>query len=216
MHLRFAVAVVALGLTGGAGHQGIVLDAQARRPVTVDDLMALSTINDVEIAPAGDRIAYTVSTPSLATNVHETRLFVIPTAGGSPVRLAEDARLFVPALPAPRLRWSPDGSRLAFLGLAGARPQVFAVAATGGASKPLTAAPEGVSAYEWSPDGKALAFLTRDVAPPPPVATPAGSLPARTRLWVQRGDDVATARALTPADRFVDSLSWSPDGREIA
>ena len=40
--------------------------AQARaRPVSVDDLMALATINDVKIAPAGDRVAYTVSTPSV-------------------------------------------------------------------------------------------------------------------------------------------------------
>jgi hypothetical protein len=32
----------------------------------------------------------------------------------------------------------------------------------GGAPKSLTAAPEGVSAYEWSPDGRSLAYLTRD------------------------------------------------------
>ena len=39
--------------------------AQSPRRVTIDDLMALRTINDVKISPAGDRIAYTVSTPSL-------------------------------------------------------------------------------------------------------------------------------------------------------
>jgi hypothetical protein len=33
------------------------LDAQAPRKVTIDDLMALRTINDVKISPTGDQIA---------------------------------------------------------------------------------------------------------------------------------------------------------------
>ncbi len=210
-----AAAVVAVA-GGNPAAQPAAPGPAARRPVTIDDLMALATINDVEIAPAGDRIAYTVSSPSLTANAHEARLFVVAASGGAPTPLADDARLFVPALPAPRLRWSPDGTRVSFLGVAAARPQVFAVAASGGAARAVTAAPEGVSAYEWSPDGRHVAYLTRDAAPAAPVATPAGSLPPRTRLWVQPVDDPAAARALTPADRFVDSLSWAPDGREIA
>ena len=51
---------------------------------------------------------------------------------------------------------------ISFLAIAGGRPQVFAVSASGGAASALTDAAEGVSGYEWSPDGKQLAFLTRD------------------------------------------------------
>ena len=36
-----------------------------------------------------------------------------------------------------------------------------------------------------------------------------------TRLMVQRIDGSAP-RALTPSSQYVDALSWSPDGREIA
>ncbi len=43
----------------------LVVGAQTPRRVTVDDLMGLRTINDVEISPSGDRIAYVVSTPSM-------------------------------------------------------------------------------------------------------------------------------------------------------
>ena len=190
---------------------------QARaRPVSVADLMGLSTINDVEISPAGDLVAYTVSTPSLAANAHETALFVVPAGGGTSEQLAADARLFVPALPAPRLRWSPDGARLSFLALADNRPQIFAVARSGGPAGALTAAPEGVSAYEWSPDGHALAFLTRDPAAPPSVSTQGGTQPPATRLHVQVAGDPRSARPITPPDRFVDSFAWAPDGREIA
>ena len=133
--VRAAVLGVLLILVSGLAPSAWPQSVAPRRPVSIDDLMALSTINDVEIAPAGDRIAYTVSTPSLTTNAHETRIFVVPTSGGTPVQLAEARKVFVPALPAPRLRWSPDGRRLAFLGLADGRPQVFAVAASGGAAR---------------------------------------------------------------------------------
>jgi WD40 repeat protein len=218
MPSSFAVLLItALAVAEAWSGSGTVGRLQARaRPVSVDDLMALSTINDVEIAPAGDRVAYTVSTPSTATNTHETALFVLPVSGGAPLRLAPDAKIFVPALPAPRLRWRPDGTSISFLANAEGRPQVFTVMPSGGPARALTTAPEGVSAYEWSPDGTRLAFLSREAAPPAPVANRAGSLPPATRLWIQDADAPASARVLTPNDRFVDSFSWSPGGEEIA
>src|ERR1700752_4334151 len=184
MHAHPAVLVVAAVLSaavpGGTvawpGSAPVVAQEQAT-PIRIDDLMALSTINDVEIAPDGSRVAYTVSTPSVENNTHETALFVLPVAGGTATPLAAEAHVFVPALPAPRVRWSPDGTRISFLALAGGRPQVFAVSASGGSASALTDASEGVSGYEWSPDGKQLAFLTRDPAPPPPVANRVRNLP---------------------------------------
>ena len=192
------------------------VSGQQPRRVTIDDLMALRTINDVKISPAGDRVAYVVSTPSVARNAHEAELYVVPVAGGPPVRVAPEARIFVPALPAPRLRWSPDGERVSFLGLADGRPQVMTAPAAGGAARNLTAAVEGVNGYEISPDGRSLAFLSRDASPPPPIANTVGALPPLTRLWVQSLADPSTAKSLTPAGQYVDSFSWSPDGAEIA
>ena len=215
----FTAAVLGGTVLGGTmawpGAAPVLAQAQAP-PITIDDLMALSTINDVEIAPDGNRVAYTVSTPSVENNTHETALFVLPADGGTPTRLAAEARVFVPALPAPRVRWSPDGTRISFLAVAGGRPQVFAVSASGGAASALTDAAEGVSGYEWSPDGTQLAFLTRDPAPPPPIANRAGTLPPATRLWLQPVEHPKSARALTPPDRFVDSFAWAPRGDEIA
>src|ERR1700740_88227 len=80
------------------------------RPVTVDDLMRLSTVSDVRLSPDGKQVAYVVSTPSLETAAHEAILFRIPATGGTPVRLTYGTRIFNKPLPAPWLRWSPDGS----------------------------------------------------------------------------------------------------------
>src|SRR5271169_5977687 len=95
-------------------------------PVTVDDLMRLRSISDVRISPDGQRIAYVVCTPSFETAAHEGILYLIPAAGGTPVRLTYGTRIFNRPLPAPWLRWSPDGSSLSFVAYVDGVPQVVA------------------------------------------------------------------------------------------
>jgi hypothetical protein len=41
----------------------------AGRPIAVDDLMQLRSINEVRISPAGDLVAYVASVPSLPKNL---------------------------------------------------------------------------------------------------------------------------------------------------
>jgi dipeptidyl aminopeptidase/acylaminoacyl peptidase len=198
--------------------------AAGSRPVTVDDLMKLRAIVDVRISPDGERVAYVVSTPSLPKNEHEAALFVVPSGGGTPTRIGEAVHIFNVPVPRPQLRWSPDGSMLSVLGFSGSRPQVFGIPTTGGAPRALTAAPEGISTYEWSPAGKALAYLTRDPMPAEEerqrqdksfvIRADAPDRP--TRLTLQTLDTTHIPVTLSPPMHYVDSFSWSPDGREIA
>jgi dipeptidyl aminopeptidase/acylaminoacyl peptidase len=183
------------------------------RAVTVDDLMRLRTIVDAKISPDGQHVAYVVSQPSVDRNAHETELFVVTVAGGAPQRLPLDVRIFTPALPAPRLRWTADSTSIAFLGVGAAGPQVHLIPASGGATERVTNSPQGVIAYEWAPDGKSVAYLAREAAEPGP-ATRVHIPPPPTRLWVQaRG--TAAGKALTPKAHYVDSFSWAPDGSAI-
>ncbi len=198
--------------------------AQAGRPIGVDDLMRLRSIVDVQIAPDGERVAYVVSTPNLPKNEHEGALFVVSVSGGTPARLGETVRIFNVPTPRPQLRWSPDGSMVSVIGIQEGRPEVIGIPLSGTAPVALTNAPEGVFAYEWSPNGKSLAFLTRDPMERDEarqrqdksfvIRADAPDRPIRLAL-VQTGQPSAM-RLLTPPADYVDALSWSPDGREIA
>ena len=197
--------------------------AAAPRPVTVADLMALRSILEVRISPDGRQVAYVVSQPSFEKAEHEAALWLVPAAGGAPVRLTWGTRIFNKPRPVPRLRWSPDGTRLSFLAFAGEQPQVFALDVRGGEARALTASPQGVGDYAWSPDGTRLAYLAQDA----PSAEEEKRRKERSfvvevdrqdrppRLWVQ---DLGGggARALSPPEHFVAGLDWSPDGASVA
>ena len=192
-------------------------------PVTVDDLMRLSSVSDVRISPDGKQVAYVVSTPSFDTAAHEAVLFRIPATGGAPVRLTYGTRIFNKPLPSPWLRWSPDGALLSFVAFVGAAPQVMVMTPTGGEPRAITAIGGGVTRYEWSPDGGQIAFVASDPVPPEDALrmknksyvehVDHGERPPR--LWLQ---SIAggTARALTPAGQTVLDFHWAPDGRSLA
>jgi len=197
---------------------------RTKAPLTVDDLMSLRSIVDVQISPDASRVAYVVSTPNLAKNEHEPALFVVPSSGGASTRLGELVRIFNSPSPRPQLRWTPDGSAVSVLAVTEGRPEVFAIPVDGGPARQVTKAPEGVLAYEWSPDGSAIALLTSDSMSADEerrradksFVVRAGAPERATRLLVQRVDQPEAMRILTPPTQYVDALSWSPDGRAIA
>jgi dipeptidyl aminopeptidase/acylaminoacyl peptidase len=199
-------------------------DAQSNPPIGVDDLMRLRSIVDVQMAPDGQRVAYVVSTPNLPRNEHDAALFVVSVTGGAATRLGESVRIFNIPTPRPQLRWSPDGSMLSLIGIEDGRPEVIGIPLSGAAPEALTKAPEGAFTYEWSPDGKSLAFLTRDPMPrdeerqrqDKSFITRADAPDRPTRLALQNVGQPFALRLLTPSTDYVDALSWSPDGREIA
>ena len=196
----------------------------ARRPAppsafTLDDEMKMRAIVDVRIAPDGMRVAYVVSTPSVERNEHQSALFYVPAGGGVPTRLGEGVRIYTPTVPRPQLRWSPDGRAVSVTGLAGDRPQVFAIPLSGETPRALTAAPEGVFGYEWSSDGTSLAYLTRDPMTPDEArrrqdksfVIQADAPDPATRLVVQRLD--GTLRPFDPSTSSGSSRARSRDDK---
>ena len=143
------------------------LAVAAPRPLQVDDFFALSRLGDPQISPDGQQVAYTVATSDLEKDKSEKALWLVTTDAD---RKEAPRRLTAPGYSASRPRWSPEGSRLAFLaarktGEEEAKTQVWAFDMRGGDAQPLTAVKQGIESYDFSPDGQRLLLTIQDPKP---------------------------------------------------
>ncbi len=199
-------------------------DSEGLRGVEIDDYFALKSVGSPRVSPDGQWVAYTVSQRSLEKDSSETRIWMVPIAGGDALPMtAKGASAWSP-------RWRPDGKHLSFI--AGSNDaegtsQVFTLDMRGGERVQLTDVAGGVEGYEWSPDGDRLVLTLRDPAtesgPGPWVidrltfkADYVGYLDRRRgHLYVYdiASDDLVQ---VTAGDYEDYSPAWSPDGSRIA
>src|ERR1700751_4112039 len=157
--------VVLLCLAGSAGSAVFAEQASAPRLIAVDDVFGAREVQDPQISPDGQFIAYTVSSTSLKDDKSEKRIWMLPAAGGDAVPLTSEG------VSSDHPRWSPDGKFLAFLserkeanGIEG-KTQVYLLNRLGGEAQRLTDTPQDVEDFVWSPDGKRLVLILRDPSP---------------------------------------------------
>jgi dipeptidyl aminopeptidase/acylaminoacyl peptidase len=139
--------------------------AAERRPLAVDDYLAIREVGAPRISPDGRWIAYAVTTHDLEEDESRSRIWMVPAAGGDAVPLtAEDEDSSSP-------RWSPDGRYLGFLSARGEeedgkdRTQVFTLFREGGEAEQVTDTAQKVEFFEWSPDGKRILLVLKDPKP---------------------------------------------------
>ena len=142
------------------------LAAEAARPVTFDDIMAMRRIEAPMISPDGAHVLYVVrkwetSARDPQRKEARTQVWRVATADGAARQLTfDDAGATEPA-------WSPDGRHISFLSARGSsaddrRTQLWVMAADAGEAWKLTDSKESISSYAWSPDGKRIAFVSRE------------------------------------------------------
>ncbi|HEX7937580.1 MAG TPA: hypothetical protein VF483_01240, partial [Gemmatimonadaceae bacterium] len=83
--------------------------AQApKRAFQLADWYKLSTLSAPAMSPDGSRIAFTVQTVNEKDDKYHREVWVVPVAGGAPVRFTS------PSTESANPRWSPDGKLLIF------------------------------------------------------------------------------------------------------
>ena len=92
----------------------------------IDHIGRIVRIADPQIAPNGKSIALVVSRTNYEEDRYDPELVLIDIATHNQRTLTRDRRGVSQA------RWSPDGSRLAFLATVDTRPQIFVLPIPGG------------------------------------------------------------------------------------
>src|SRR5580693_5118511 len=81
-----------------------------KRGVTAEDYFAFESISDAHISPDGKQAAYVLTTVDRQKNRRDSSIWLVAIDGKSAPR-----RLTAEGVNSTSPRWSPDGSKLAFL-----------------------------------------------------------------------------------------------------
>lgn len=189
-----------------------------------EDLIRIQTPSDPSFSPDGQHHCYVLSTPNTEDDRYDTRIWV-------------DDEVYTSGPGDSTPRWSPDGTRLAFLRKdSDERSQVFVIPISGGEAKQLTEFELGVSAIEWKPDGTALAAIAttyvddwdalddderkrrpKRITTVPFKADGLGWIHDRKRhIWLIAADGSSEPVCLTPGSHDEAEPAWSPDGSNVA
>jgi dipeptidyl aminopeptidase/acylaminoacyl peptidase len=122
------------------------------RYLTGSDLFNLEIATDPQISPDGKTIVYVRKSNDIMTDKARSTIWAIDTATGQQRPLLAGAGdYFSP-------RWSPDGTRLAYVSAQGGSPQLFVRWMTSGESARITGLPDSPDSLAWSPDGRRIAY----------------------------------------------------------
>jgi dipeptidyl aminopeptidase/acylaminoacyl peptidase len=213
-----------------------VCASAATRVLEPNDLFHMQWATDPQIRSDGALIAYGRMTNDIMTDEQSQSLWLIDTATGAQTPLANGPGFHSSP------RWSPDGTRIAYLSTAADGRTQIVIHWMHGESASITNLVEAPSDITWSPDGKQIAFVMLQPEAAPTIgrqlSKPQGAQwgdaprvidtvnfrtdgegwnkPGFRHIYVMSADGGGAPRQLT-SGAFNDAgpLAWSPDGKWI-
>jgi Tol biopolymer transport system component len=187
-HNGLASTRVACTVLEEDGDRALLIDLASGRSTPL--LPTVSAINDLQWAPDGSRMAVLLSIGD-----EPNRIAIFSGDGRSLLAHTE------PAVTDHSPRWSPDGTRLAFISRRFGPQALCVMTANGQDQRPLTRRARGCDSPAWSPDGTRLAF--------------SAALGDSVEVWVVNAAG-GGERPLTRTPGMDAYPAWSPDGKRIA
>jgi dipeptidyl aminopeptidase/acylaminoacyl peptidase len=183
--------------------------SQARRPMTLVDLLNIPRVGDPQMAPDGTSITFTLATTDWPGNQRLPHVWRVNSDGTQCRPLVDEAGAY-------NARWSPDSASVAFL----LRGSVFVMPSSGGTPRQVSKR-TGVVDIAWHPDGTSIYFLAFD---PPTDAERArqqrrGDVRVldeyrQRHLWKMAVADGAETR-ITGGDYYIFAYKIALDGKRI-
>ena len=196
-----------------------------------EDVYQLTGVSDPRVRPGGEEVAYVVWSIDEEKNEYRQSIWLARLDGSEP------PRRFTTGTNDAQPRWSPDGTRLAFVSKRGdekAKRQLYVLRADGGEPECLTDLKDDAGEAVWSPDGTQLVFSARvpdeayeeeDEKKRAPrrftrllykLDSVGWTGDRRRHLYVVPADGSAEAKQITDGDYEDSRPTWTPDGKSIA
>ena len=241
MKLARFVSSVALALSATALATPAIAAPAAgpTRTFTGADLFNLEVASDPQISPDGRTIAYVRRSADVMTDRTRSTIWLVDADSGQQRPLLAASGSYSSP------RWSPDGTRLAYVATEGDSPQLYVRWMAGGLPPErarITGLPDSPDSIAWSPDGRRLAYSMfvpdegpkLGSAPPKPEgakwADPLVVIDAVTYradgqgylkpgynqiFWVPADGGSPTQLTYGATNAGGGPVSWTPDGRAI-
>jgi dipeptidyl aminopeptidase/acylaminoacyl peptidase len=200
--------------TASFGRQPAV--TEGKKALTPEATLNIHFLSDLQLSPDGTRLAWVVSEPPKG----EKRLQHIWMYE----KKTNSARQFTYSTKSETSpRWSPDGTRLAFLSNRGGdEQQIYVINGGGGEGAARTKGKSSVKDFAWSKDGKFIAYIAPDAKTEDEEKKDKDKNDARVadkdekhpRLWLLNLES-GESKAITAAKWEIKELAWMPSGENI-
>ncbi|MFW6124360.1 MAG: S9 family peptidase [Acidobacteriota bacterium] len=133
----------------------IGLQAQKRRPMTVDDVLNMVQVRNPLISPDGKWVLFSQSELDWDNNKRKTKYYMVSAEGGEPFQyIGEEG--------GSDFQFSPDGRFLTFKRKKDENQQIFLMRTSGGEAVVLTEHESSIGDYEWGPESKKIYFVAEE------------------------------------------------------